>query len=134
MLVIVGTEPDYRKMSEYAGKIGFFSIFSRFHHWFFLNFCSKIRIRIGQNIFSTFEKFYLSAEKKTKMCLKSSFFQIFIGLLIVIFLLFGVVVEVVQIYLLKEQNITSFLLLNETASQIWLLRQGVHVQKSGMYG
>ena len=69
-------------MLEISRKIRFFGISSRFHRYFFLIFCTKMRISNAKNMaaFDFWENFF-SGRKMPEICWKSPFLQIFIGLL-----------------------------------------------------
>ena len=83
--------PIFEKLffsAENAGNMPenrFFGIFSRFHHLFFLIFCTKTRISNAQNIAeSNFYEHFFSGRK----CRKSPSLQIFFGLFFTYFVVF----------------------------------------------
>ena len=68
------------KLPELCRKNWFFGIFSRFHHCFFLIFCSKMRIRNAQNGLVWFLRKIFFQPKVPEICRKSLFLQIFLRL------------------------------------------------------
>ena len=69
------------KIPEICRKNRFFGIFSRFHHWFYLIFCTKMRISNAHNIGQVrFLRKNFFRPKMPEICRKLPFLQILFGL------------------------------------------------------